>query len=76
MSLESVAAGESRLETLRELRTYLARALDECVSARDQAALSARLMDVLTQIDELKTDDDEEDGDDFGNLLVLPGGAG
>lgn len=75
MSLENVAARESRLETLRELRAYLARALDECISARDQAALSARFTDVLAQIDELKTDD-EEDGDDFGSLLVLPGGAG
>jgi hypothetical protein len=44
----------SRLTALRALRDYLAASLDSCESKRDQAALTARLTDVLVQIDELR----------------------
>ncbi len=67
-SLATVAATGSRLDTLRALRDYLADALDSCVSARDQAALSARLTDVLAQIEDL-TPPEEEDRDEFDDLL-------
>lgn len=50
----SVAVQQSRLHALRELRDRLAVDLDECGSARDVAALSQRLMDVLAQIDSVE----------------------
>lgn len=68
MSLERVAKSGDRLQTLRALRDYLARALDETASARDQAALSARLSDVLIQIQEL-TPPSEEERDEIDDLL-------
>lgn len=68
MSLEHVAQSGDRLATLRALRDYLARALDATASARDQAALSARLTDVLIQIQEL-TPPNEEERDDIDDLL-------
>lgn len=67
-SLASVAASGSRLDTLRALRDYLADALDQTASARDQAALSARLTDVLAQIEDL-TPPEEESRDEFDDLL-------
>ena len=68
MSLESIAKAGDRLATLRALRDYLARALDDTDSARDQASLSARLTDVLIQIQEL-TPPNEEERDDIDDLL-------
>lgn len=68
VSLSSVAASGSRLDTLRALRDYLAEALDNTLSARDQAALSARLTDVLAQIEELSPPE-EETRDEFDDLL-------
>lgn len=68
MSLEHVAKTGNRLDTLRALRDYLARALDETASARDQASLAARLSDVLIQIQEL-TPPSEEERDDIDDLL-------
>lgn len=73
--LADVAARGDRLETLRALRDRLAREIDLTASARDVAALSNRLTDVLQQIEDL-THDDEEERDDFADLLALPGGAG
>ena len=42
-----------RLATLKALRDRLSADIDACRSACDVAALSKRLVDVLTQIDEL-----------------------
>ena len=68
VSLEHIAKSGDRLYTLRALRDYLARALDDTDSARDQASLSARLTDVLIQIQEL-TPPNEEERDDIDDLL-------
>jgi t-SNARE complex subunit (syntaxin) len=54
--LRDAAASGDRRKALEELRNDLAEKLDLCESMRDYAALSQRLMDVLSQIDEL-TDD-------------------
>lgn len=48
--LAGVAAKGDALATLKALRDRLSREIDECDSARDVAALSQRLMDVLEQI--------------------------
>lgn len=49
--LADVVAGGDRLASLRALRDRLAESLDETESARDVATLSARLADVLEQIE-------------------------
>jgi hypothetical protein len=53
VSIAEAASTGERLKALGALRDRLAVDLDECGSARDVAALSQRLMDVLKQIDEL-----------------------
>lgn len=51
MTLESAAqSGDSR-RLLEELRDRLASDIDQCSSARDVASLSARLSDVVKQLD-------------------------
>ncbi len=50
MISEAAATGD-RIQALTALRDRLAVDLDECRSARDVAALSQRLMDVLAQIE-------------------------
>jgi hypothetical protein len=60
-SLAKVVATGSRLDSLRALRDYLADALDNTESARDQASLSARLTDVLAQIEDLTPPTEEVD---------------
>jgi hypothetical protein len=51
--LSAVASGGDRGATLRALRDYLAFQIETCGAARDVAALTARLLDVLTQLDAL-----------------------
>lgn len=68
------AMNGSRLEALRALRDRLAAEIDATRSARDVAALSRQLTDVLAQIDSLT--DPTEETDDLANLIALPGGAG
>jgi hypothetical protein len=51
--LSEAAATGSRLTALRALRDRLAAEIDGCESARDVAALSRQLTDVLSQIDGL-----------------------
>ena len=51
--LSSTVPKGDRLESLKSLRDRLAEEIDQCTQARDTAALSNRLMDVLAQIDEL-----------------------
>lgn len=53
MSLRQTAHEGNRRATLEHLRDVLAEQIDNCESARDVAALSNRLTDVLAQIDEL-----------------------
>lgn len=51
MTLESAAqSGDSR-RLLEELRDRLSRDIDECRSARDTASLSARLSEVVRQLE-------------------------
>jgi hypothetical protein len=50
--LTAVAASGDRLDTLRALRDTLASAIDATESARDLAALSRQLTDVLEQVAE------------------------
>jgi hypothetical protein len=52
--IAKAAESGDRLETLIALRDRLAVDLDACQSARDVAALSQRLMDVLEQVDTLQ----------------------
>lgn len=50
-SVTEATREDNRLESLKALRDTLARAIDSCDSLRDLAALSARLTDVLAQIE-------------------------
>lgn len=52
--IADVAASGIHLNTLRALRDRIASDIDTCESARDVAALSQRLMDLLKQIAELE----------------------
>lgn len=49
---EAVSTNDRR-ETLIALRNTIARAIDDCESGRDIAALSKRLMEVIAEIDAL-----------------------
>ncbi len=49
---ETAKAGD-RAKTLVALRDFLADQIEACGAARDAAALTARFLDVLTQIDAL-----------------------
>jgi hypothetical protein len=53
VSLEATARGGDRLATLRALRDRLAKEIDETRSARDVAALSRQLTEVLAEIEAL-----------------------
>lgn len=53
-NLGGIVPNNDRLASLKALRDRLAVDIDECESARDVAALSNRLMEVLAQIDELE----------------------
>lgn len=65
--LVKVVSKGDRLASLEALRDYLADALDNTDSPRDQAPLANRLTDVLLQIESLR--DPQEDRDDFDDLL-------
>lgn len=52
--LAPVVRGRDRRASLEALADYLAEALDDTDSPRDQAPLASRLTDVLTQLDSLK----------------------
>ncbi len=56
-----MAAGESRLEQLTELRDILAREIDVCESSRDLAALSRQYREVIREIDEIENGENEDD---------------
>lgn len=59
MSLSEVAATGDRIKTLEATRDYLAKAIEECHSDRDRAALVARFMDCVDRIDGIKPDETE-----------------
>lgn len=52
-TLAQAARKNSRRETLIALRDKLAAAIDSCESGRDIAALSKRLMEVMSELDTL-----------------------
>lgn len=58
--LEVAAASGDRLKALTALRDRLAKEIEGCDSARDVAALSRQLTDVLRQVEELTPDVAEE----------------
>lgn len=58
---ESARSGD-RLKALEDLRNLLADTITATDSARDVAALSARLTDVLTQIAEVKAGQPQKKG--------------
>lgn len=53
--LATVAAGNDRAATLRALRDRVARELDKTDSARDVAALSRQMTEVLAQLEAIPT---------------------
>ena len=53
--LMEVAPTGDRLKTLETLRDVIANAIDGTTSARDIAALSRQMTEVLTEIDEIKS---------------------
>lgn len=67
------AAKGDQLDTLIALRDRLAHELDVTRSARDVAALSRQLTEVLALIADL--DNTEEEHDELADLIALPGGA-
>ena len=71
MSLRETAANGDRIETLRKLRDSLAGWVDESESDRDRAALSLRLMDVLTQIEIAERESPEQKGTALDELNAL-----
>lgn len=53
MSLSEVAKNGSRLETLIAIRDRLAEDIDGATNARDVAALTKQLADIVREIDEM-----------------------
>ncbi|MCW2092843.1 UNVERIFIED_ORG: hypothetical protein M2328_006123 [Rhodococcus erythropolis] len=68
------------LDSMRELRKILARAIDECESKRDLAALASRYAQVCVHVSELESKlppAEESPADRFqARLLSFGGGAG
>ena len=54
MSLSDAASSGDRLGTLKELRDLIARTIQDAEQARDVAALSRQLTDVLARIADLE----------------------
>lgn len=66
--MAGAVAGGDRLESLLALRDRLAREIDGCRSARDVAALSARLMSVLEQVAEVEAQQPKRGGTPLDEL--------
>lgn len=64
MSVHEHATSGDRLKTLQALRDHLARAIDDCDSLRDLAALAGRLQSVLEEIAELAPPEQKGDAVD------------
>lgn len=63
------AAGQTKRDLLVALRDKIAAELDDGVAARDLAALSRRLLEIASQIEEI---DEEGKGDDVSNAAATP----
>lgn len=68
------ASSGDQLDTLVALRDRIAHELDVTRSARDVAALSRQLTEVLALIADLETP--EEEHDELADLIALPGATG
>jgi len=68
LPIERAASSEDQLEALRALRALLALHLQKTDSARDVAALSRQMTDVLKQIAELKAAQPEQKGTPLDEL--------
>jgi hypothetical protein len=62
VAVSEAAASGDRLLALEALREALAAGIDGCESARDLAALSRQMTDVLAQIEEVKKGQPEQKG--------------
>jgi len=74
VSLADTAKGGDRLATLRALRDLLATELDNTASARDVAALSRQMTEVLLQIEALAPPIPKDDP--LASLVKSPTSAG
>lgn len=68
MPLYTVSRKGKRLEQLKKLRDTLAKAIDECESMRDLAALSRQYRETIREIEDLEGG--AQDGDEIGDLLA------
>lgn len=68
MPLYTVSRKGNRLEQLKKLRDTLAKAIDECESMRDLAALSRQYRETIREIEDLEGG--AQDGDEIGDLLA------
>ncbi len=76
-TLAEVAADGDRRNTLRVLRDRLAEQIDTTASARDVAALSRQLTDVLSQIEAIEirlAAEEVKEVDPVAELISLPTG--
>ena len=64
MDIIEAAASGDRMATLVALRDEIARTIQSCGSGRDMAALSKRLIEVMGEIDALRTDEDSAQFDE------------
>lgn len=67
MPLYTVSRKGSRLEQLKKLRDTLAKAIDNCESMRDMAALSRQYRDTIREIEEIEGASDN--GDEISEIL-------
>lgn len=70
--IESARSGD-RGDALRDLRDLLAATIATCDSARDVAALSRQLTDVLKQIEELPADREVSASDEIAKRRAARG---
>ena len=68
MPLYTVSRKGNRLKQLKKLRDTLAKAIDECESMRDLAALSRQYRETIREIEDLEGG--AQDGDEIGDLLA------
>ena len=54
MSMSRISKSDDRLSQLKELRTKLGIAIDNCESMRDLASLSKQFRETIKEIDELE----------------------
>ena len=67
MPLYTVSRKGNRLEQLKKLRDTLAKAIDECESMRDLAALSRQYRETIREIEEIEGANNH--GDEVSDIL-------